>query len=294
MRKRLRTALGAGLVATSLLASACATEAPAPVVHTKTFKAVSVTVNQSNDDCTLFCIAKDEPKVINVGFRVKVGVPNSASTVVAIGANEWNGIFEQGLGPGQSHTYKPDQQAPITFSNIQAPDLLNLANGQPLEVVGYWAWKVEDDGILAANANNMANAIASALTPVLNDTVANGSLPSDPNQIVQTVLSAIMNIGFFNLVATGLTAIMNNLNISSDDVVGSAMYIGVGSSGTLAEIINATAGQIAFPAIAIPTLEVPPDIGGGAIFSTNGSRTFVDASTNQGVQGKHTTTYSFG
>lgn len=289
---RIKAALGGGLVATAMIASSCVTEAPAP---TKTFKATSVTVNSTNDDWNITCFCtKDEPKVINIGFRVKMGVANSASTVVAIGANQWDGIFDQGLGDGGSHTYSGNQQAAVTFANISSPDVLNLAGGTPLEIVGYWAWKIEDDGLLAANANNMANAIATALNPVLNQTVAAGSVPSDPNAIVQTVLDAIMNIGFFNLFATGFTALLNNLNIVSDDVLGSAMYIGVGSSGSLAGIINGVASGIQFPAIAIPTLRVPPDIGGGAIFSTEGARTFVDGSTNGGVDGKHTTTYSFG
>ncbi|NLA37395.1 MAG: hypothetical protein GX868_17155 [Actinobacteria bacterium] len=289
---RMKAALGGGLVATAMIASSCVTETPAP---TKTFKATSVTVNNTNDDLNITCFCtKDEPKVINIGFRVKVGVANSAATVVAIGANQWNGVFDQGLAAGESHNYSGGQQAAVTFANISSPDVLNLAAGTPLEVVGYWAWKVEDDGILAANANAMANTIASVLNNALNTYVAAGQLPSDPNAIVQMVLDSIFQQGFLSLIGTGLGALLNNLNILSDDVLGSAMYIGVGSSGSLAGIINGVASGIQFPSVAIPTLEVPPDIGGGAIFSTEGARTFVDGSTNVGVDGKHTTTYTFG
>lgn len=293
---RLKTALGAGLLATTMLASACTPEtAPANPTTTKTFKATSVTVNDAQDsvDCGFFDKC-DEPGVLNVGFRVKLGVANSAVTNVAVGKNAWPGVFDQGLKAGQSHTYTGDQQGAITFANVSSPDLINLPFGAPIEVVGYWAWKIEDDGIIAANVSNMANAIATALTPVLNQTVAAGTVPSDMNQLVSTVLNAIMNMGFFNLVGTGLTAALNNLNISSDDVMGSAMYIGIGSSGALADIVRATAGQVQFPAIAIPALTVPPDIGGGAIFPVTDNKTFVDASTNGGVSGKHTTTYTYG
>lgn len=289
---RFKAALVGGLAATAMLASSCVTETPSA---SKSFRATSVTVNSTNDGWNLTCFCtKDEPKVINVGFRVKMGVANSASANVVIGANAWNGLFDQGLSAGQSHNYSGGQQAAVSFPNISSPDVLDLVGGAPLEIVGVWAWKVEDDGVIAASANNLAQAIGDALVPVLNSTVAAGSLPSDPNAIVSTVIDAIMNIGFFNLVSTGLTGIMNNLNLSSDDVLGSAMYIGVGSSGGLADIINATAGQIAFPAIAIPVVRVPPDIGGGAIFAATGSRTFVDGSTNGGVDGQHTTTYVFG
>ena len=47
--------------------------------------------------------------------------------------------------------------------------------------------------------------------------------------------------------------------------------------------------------VAIPALSVPPDIGGGAIFSLGtGTKTFSNNYTNGGVQGRHTTSYSFG
>jgi len=293
-----RGALTGVLVSTAMLATACPENAPVytgPPTATRTFQANTVTVNSSNDGCFLVCPYKDEPKVINIGFRVKLGVANSASAQVVIGSNHWNGLFEQGPGEGSSHTYVGNERAAVTFNNVAMPDILDLAQGAPLEITGVWAWKVEDDGILAANANNMANAIASALVPVLNQTVAASSVPSDPSQIVSTILSAIGNLGFFNLFATGFTAILNNLNISSDDVVGSAMYIGVGSSGTLAGIIDAAVGGNAFPSIAIPALKIPPDIGGGAIFSLGtGTKNFSDGSTNGSVDGRHTTTYAFG
>lgn len=282
------------LATTALVATACPPPTGGPPTATRTFRANVVTVESSNDGCFLVCPYKDEPKVIHVGFRAKVGVANSAQVQVSIGANHWNGLFEQGPGEGQSHTYLNNEAGILTFNNISMPDVLDLVAGAPLEVVGVWAWKVEDDGILAANVNNMANAIAQALTPVLNQTIAAAALPSDPNQIVNTILSAIGNLGFFNLVATGLTAILNNLNIASDDVVGSAMYVGVGASGTLAGIIDGATSGVAFPAIAIPAVRVPPDIGGGAIFSLSTTRNFSNNFTNGSVDGRHRTTYTFG
>jgi hypothetical protein len=89
------------------------------------------------------------------------------------------------------------------------------------------------------------------------------------------------------------TGLMNNLNILSDDVTGSAMYVGVGASGTLGSIINSL--ETNFPAIAIPSLIVPPDIGGGRIFSLSSApRNFSNNFTNPGVDGQHTYNYTFG
>jgi hypothetical protein len=267
-----------------------------PPKANRTFQATAVTVNSTNDGWNITCFCtKDEPKNVNIGFRVKMGVANSASAQVVAGDNAWDGIFEQGLSSGQSHTYTGGERAAVTFNDISMPDVSDLLQGAKLEIVGVWAWKLEDDGILAANVNNVANAASAAIVSALNATVAQASVPSDPNQIVDAVLGAIGNLGFFNLFTTAITGILNNLNVLTDDVVGSAMYVGIGSSGTLADIIDGVTGSVAFPAIAIPTLRVPPDIGGGAIFSLGkGTKTFSNDFTNDGVDGRHTTSYSVG
>jgi hypothetical protein len=288
------------LALTSAIAvlGACAPPPPyeGPPTANRTFQATRVTVNSTNDGWNITCFCtKDEPKNVHIGFRVKVGVPNSASASVVAGSNAWNGIFEQGLSAGQSHNYSGSQRAAVGFNDIGMPDVIDLVQGAPLEIAGVWAWKLEDDGILAANVNNVANAARAAMVTALNATIAQSSLPSDPSLIVNAILSAIGNLGFFNLFTTAITAILNNLNVLTDDVVGSAMYVGVGSSGTLAEIIDGVTGSVAFPSIAIPTVRVPPDIGGGAIFSLGtGTKTFSNDFTNGGVDGRHTTTYTFG
>jgi len=287
----------AATLSLGLMGAACTTPAPygGPPTGNRTFKAISVTVNHSNDGCFLVCPYNDEPKVVNIGFRAKLGVANSASGFTVQGTNHWNGIFQQGPGEGQSYNYAGAEQAAAVFSGVALPDLADLAQGAPIEIAGVWAWKVEDDGILAANVNDIAAAIVPAIVAALNQTVAIASVPQDSNQIVNAIIGAIGNLGFFNLFSTVFTGLLNNLNISSDDVVGSAMYVGIGSSGTLASIIDGVTGSVAFPSVAIPTLVVPPDIGGGAIFSLGtGTKTFTDASTNPGVQGQHTTTYTFG
>lgn len=294
-----RFALMGVVAATTLLATACPQTPPyaGPPTGNRTFQATSVTVDSTNDGWNITCFCtKDEPKVVNVGFRVKLGVPNSASAVVGIGSNHWNGVFEQGLKAGQSFNYSGSETGAVTFNNVALPDILDLAQGAPIEIAGVWAWKVEDDGILAASVNNFANSLGSAITDALNSTLANTSAPADPNLIVDTIITALTGTGnFFNQFTTVLTNLMNAFNISSDDVVGSAMYIGVGSSGTLASIIDGATSGVAFPAVAIPVVKVPPDIGGGSVFSLGtGTKTLTNSFTNGGVDGQHTTTYTFG
>jgi len=292
-----------GVVSLALLATACPTPPPygGPPTGNRSFSATSVTVNSSNDGWNLLCLCtKDEPKVVNVGFRVILGggdgiaphPPNATAQVIA-GSNHWDGVFEQGLAAGESYAYAGSEKGTVNFNSVGLPDLLDIAQGAKIEIAGVWAWKLEDDGVLAANVIPVANAAASAIVSALNATVGVAQVPQDMNQLVSTIMGAVWNMGFFNLFTTAINGILANLNVLVDDVVGSAMYIGVGSSGTLGAIVDGVAP--AFPAMAIPVVKVPPDIGGGAIFSLGtGTKTFTNNFTNDGVDGQHTTTYTFG
>ena len=293
-------ALTGVLVSTALMATACPDTAPVyggPPTGTRTFKANSVTVNSNNDGWNITCFCtKDEPKVVNIGFRVKLGVANSASATVGVGDNHWNGLFEQGLSSGGSHTFSTNESGAVTFSNVALPDLLDLAQGAPIEIAGAWAWKVKDDGLLAASVNNFANSLASAITGALNSTLANTNAPADPNFLVNTIITALTGTGnFFGQFATTLTNLLNAFNISSDDITGSAFYVGVGSSGALGGIVDGVTSGVAFPAVAIPAVVVPPDIGGGSVFSLGtGTKNFTNSFTNGSVDGQYTVTYTFG
>lgn len=292
-------ALTGVLVSTALMATACPDTLPVyggPPTGNRTFKANTVTVNSNNDGWNITCFCtKDEPKVINIGFRVKLGVANSATSQVGVGDNHWNGVFEQGLASGGSHNFSAGESGAVTFSNVGLPDILDLAQGAPIEIAGVWAWKVEDDGILAANVNNFANSLAGAIKDALNATLANTSAPADPNFLVNTIITALTGTGnFFGQIATTITNFLNAFNISSDDITGSAFYVGVGSQGALGDIVDGVTSGVAFPAVAIPVVNVPPDIGGGSVFSLGTTKNFSNNFTNGGVDGQYTVTYTFG
>lgn len=286
----------AGVVSLALLATACPTPPVygGPPTGSRTFQATKVKVITHNDD--FFGGDADEPTVLNIGFRVRLGGgnTNNAAAQVVSGTNPWSCLLCQGPTDGQSHTYVGSEKGSVLFNNVPLPDLGDLLQGAPIEIVGVWAWKVEDDG--ATGLADVAQASAAAIVAALNQTVGIAAVPNDANQIVNAILAAIGNLGFFQLFATAFNAAINNLNIFSDDAMGSAMYIGVGSSGALGSIIDGVGGFVDFPAVAIPSpIIVPPDIGGGAIFSLGtGTKQFTNNFTNPGVDGQHETTYTFG
>jgi chitodextrinase len=180
------------------------------------------------------------------------------------------------VGDGQSVVVTGGQRAAHDFNNVKlldVPDLLNSSNH--LELVGSWTWAMEKDDVGVAG---LADSVASVLKNTLNTIVASGSIPSDTNQLVSSILGNFGTV--FNLVAGVLFDSIPGL---PDDAIGSNFYIGVGAKGALSDIINATLPSVPFPTVQIPIFTVPPDIGGGHLFSLgNTTNTFPGDIYDQG------------
>jgi hypothetical protein len=277
-----------------LTAAACAPTGGGggPATHNFTFGATSVTVNSSND-YTPPCIfgvclspANDEPYVIDIGFTVKVGQANSATDAVVVGDNQWSGIFDQGPGEGDSASMTGSASGAVTFPNVPLLDVGDLLNtNNHLEIAGVWSWAMEADLL---GVSGIATTAGDAIKTVLNSTLATGSLPSDPNALVSSIIGVLGN-NIFPLLGSGLASI---IPFAGDDAIGSRFYVGLGVTGSLKTIVDAAVGSVTFPSLTIPVLSDPPDIDGGAIFSL-GAKTFSNqVMTNGGVQGQHTYTFA--
>jgi len=278
-------ATAALLGAFGLLAACTPPEAPAVPTTNWKFETNTVRVNNSQDKvCVLVCVnTHDEPYSLNIAFRVKVGQPGSAQTFVVEG-NAHNDV-----GEGQTYTMQGSERARTNFAGVQMVDLLDLAMGAKLEVVGVWTWAMEEDFI---GVNSAANTVADAVKAALNSTVAATSLPSDANQIVSTLLSAVGIGGAFTILGTTLLRITG----LQDDAVGSRMYIGLGVRGDLGNIIDSTVGTVPFPTLAIPAITIPPDIEGGQIFrlGSPASLSITNQLMNQpSVDGDYTMSFGF-
>lgn len=296
------------LASLGLLAAACTPggfiTAPAVPTGNFAFKAVSTVVNSRNDLGICFLgvgDCGDEPSVINIGFTVQIGVPGSATAQVVVGDNPFPGLLSQGPDAGGTYNYGGAEQGTVPFSNIPLLDTIDLFyTTNHLTVAGVWAWKIENDFI---GVGSIATLAADAIKAGLNETLAVGSLPSDSSQIASTVVSALTaNIGGALVGALNfLEANIPVLNILSDDSMGSAMYIGLGVRGDLAAVIDYATAQAALPNPLlvidnfplIGNVKTPPDIGPSKVFSLGNPGALVDGSTNPGVSGHHTTTYSF-
>jgi hypothetical protein len=281
-RTRTRLAVVVGILAVMGVAAACVP--PAPTAESWTFRANSVTINDSQDEIRdpIFgaCIAipncDDEPYTLNIGFRVKIGQANSADAWVVN-----NRTDAPSVGEGSTVNLTGNQQNAVTFSNVKPLDVVDLLNSSnKLEVVGVYSWSSEED--LVGNGV-AADAVADVLQDALNSTLAAGSLPSDASLILDLVLDNILG-------ALGLLAQNIPLFGLGDDVLGGALYIGIGAKGGLADIIDGTIGSTPPITFAIPLLDLPPDIVGGGFFTMKNSKSFTQ--TFSGSGGTHT--YNFG
>ena len=284
-----------GLVAAfAAVAAACAPPSspggpPAPINWS--IKGTNMTVNEPQDGvydpvfhwCVAIPNCKDEPYLLQVAFRVRIGEPNSAQAWVVTGDTL------PSLGKGESLALTGGQQAKVDFNGVQPLDVLDALNpSNKMDVVGTYTWAAEEDQINSLSGG--AGSVATIFKSALNSTLAAGSLPTgDANALVNMVFQALFsNIGTpFNLIVANIPCLG-----LCDDVLGGALYVGIGATGTLANVIDGVLGSTTIPAINIPLVDVPPDVQGGGLFTMGSAKNFTQAFTGAG--GKHTYTFQSG
>lgn len=270
------------------LAASCAPTAPGGGIATTnwSFKGTSVKVNSSQDAIydPIFgaCIAipncKDEPYLLNIGFRVKIGVPGSAQVFVVNPRTD----APENVAPGQTvNVVGTAAESKTTFNGVQALDLLDLGDpNNHLEITGTFVWASEEDSI---GNGLMADGVAGVLKDALNATIGSANLTDlDASFIIDLILDNIG--GAFGILANNFPTLG-----FGDDILGSGMYIGIGATGTLGAALDGVIGSTAFPTISIPVL---PDITGGGFYTLTGPKTFTQTFTGGG--GQHTWTMQSG
>ena len=281
MRRPLTLLAGLGIVF-SIIAVSCTTPG-GPTIGGSNFQFQANRVEVVNHNDSFLYGIRDEVFQYNIGFRVKLGVPGSAQVwLEGDRANDYND-----LGDGEEHFYSGAEQATVVWTGVNTPDVADLvAPGQYLEIIGVWAWAMDKDDVAVTGVINEA---MSVLENALNLFVATGTVPSDPNVIVSELLGDFGDI--FNF---AILALFSSIPGIPDDPLGSQFYVGVGSRGTLAGIIDAAAAGATIPGMPfqIPIVTVPPDIGGITLFSTGGNKTFNNQVFDQG-EGRHLVDFSF-
>lgn len=292
-RTRSRLLAAFAIFAVLGMTAACAPQSPGgggPAPINWSFKGTSMTSIDSQDEVRLFgaCVAipncDDEPYLIQVAFRVTIGQPGSADAWVTTGSS-LSGVSE-GDGP---ITLTGNQQAKVNFNNVKPLDVLDALNpDNKMDIVGTYVWAAEEDTINSLSGG--ADSIASIFESVLNSTLAAGSLPDgDVGALLDMLFDALFdNIGTpFNLIVSNIPCLG-----LCDDVLGGAVYVGLGATGALAQIIDGALGGFTVPNINIPLVDVPPDVQGGGLYTMRSTKDFTQ--TFSGADGVHRYTFQSG
>lgn len=245
------------------------------------FQGTQVTVDKSQD-CTLgFINCADEPFLLNIAFRVKIGKKNSAETWVVNNRTS----APQDVSPGTTVTVSDAAGGRVNFTGVKPVDLLDLTNpSNKLEIVGTYTWATEEDQI---GLGWVAGDVAGLLKDGLNATLATASLDDLDAQM-------ILNLVFSNLGAAFSIGLQNFMDIDlglgdlSDDVLGGGLYIGIAARGTLGSTMNSLLKNVQIPGIDIPLVNIPPSIDHVGLYTFSGSKTWTHQFSGQG--GKHTWT----
>lgn len=285
MRTRSRLFAVATLVAVAALAAACAPQAPGGGgIASKNWKfgGTQVTIDKSQDDIgtcwwPLEVTCQDEPYLLTVNFRVKIGQANSADTWVVNDRTNAPENTPVGATRYVDTHFPPAVGGEAVFGGVKALDVLDLTNpSNKLEVFGSYVWVAEEDQVGYGVA---AGGVSSALKDALNGTLATADLSSlDASFILDLILGNIGN---------ALGIVIQNIPLFGlgDDLLGGAMYIGIGAQGVLGGALDEAMGSTPFPAINIP-VPVPPAIDTGGFYTLTGPKTFTHQFSGSG--GKHT------
>lgn len=217
------------VVAAALVGTACA---PPPAPTDWTVRPVSVTVNDGEDND-----GGDEPYIIQVGFRSKLGVDNSTSTSISSQCYR-NRLPANNAAPNGTTVTIPAGSADVTFSGVNNLDIPDLAtNAAPFEVIGTLTFVMERDGIFGGCA--VSDALRSALLGVLRDAlellIAESPVPPTTEQLIDLVVS---NLGDFVAAAGSLIgAVLEGLG-NPDDIIGVAAQIHLPTKGALTDLVN--------------------------------------------------------
>jgi hypothetical protein len=247
----------AALAGLSVVAASC-TPPAGPPPRDWVVRPVSITVQDQEDTD-----AGDEPYVIQVGFRSKLGVAGSTDVDVASQCRS-GALPANDAGRVGTTVAVPPGSADIRFDDVTNLDVGDLALGlAPLEIIGTLAFVTERDGIFASCA--ITDLLDNSLTPLLTDAlellIASQPVPPTQEQLIALITDNISSL--LGVIGGLIAAVLEGLG-NPDDIIGIAAQIHLPTAGTFTDLL-AGAFQVAGlfdPDLAIGVLPLD-DLGSG-------------------------------
>ncbi len=218
-----------GLLA-ALIGAACTPNGPAPSQWK--VSATSITVHDSEDND-----GGDEPYVIQLGFRSKLGVDGSSKTTFASQCYTRK-LPANNAAPSGTTIQVPAGAADIFLPDVQNLDIGDLALGTaPFEIIGTLTFIAERDGIFESCA--VSDALKSLLGPVLKDAlelfIAESPTPPTTEDLIQLIVDNIGN--FLSGLGSMIGSVIEGLG-NPDDIIGIAAQIHLPTTGALTDLIK--------------------------------------------------------
>jgi hypothetical protein len=218
------------LAIVALVAAACVP--PPPPGRDWRVKAESITVHVGEDKD-----GGDEPYVIQIGFRSKLGVEGSTSTSIKSQCRAGKIPGYNAVKDGMTYMI-PAGAADILFPGVQNLDIVDLlAETAPFEVIGTLAFVVERDAITGGCA--ITDAVDYGLRPVLKDAlellIAKSPVPPTQEELLDLLVDNLGN--FVNAIGSLIGAVLEGFG-NPDDVLGVAAQIHLPTIGSLTELVK--------------------------------------------------------
>lgn len=218
-----------GLMA-ALLGAACTPAGPAPSQWKVSPKSITVHDGEDND-------GGDEPYVMQLGFRSKLGVPGSSSATFASQCSTGK-LPAANAGTDGTTLIVPAGAADVLLPDVQNLDVGDLALGTaPFEIIGTLTFVAERDGIFdsCAISDALRTALVSTLTDALELLIANSTTPPTTEALIQLIVDNLGN--FLGALGSLIGAVIEGLG-NPDDIIGVAVQVHLPTSGALTDLIK--------------------------------------------------------
>lgn len=244
-------------VMAALLGAACTPAGPAPAQWKVSPKSITVHNGEDND-------GGDEPYVMQLGFRSKLGVPGSSSATFASQCYTHK-LPAQNAGTDGTTLIVPAGAADILLPNVQNLDIGDLALGTaPFEIIGTLTFVAERDGVFdsCAISDALKLALVSTLTDALELLIANSDTPPTTEDLIQLIVDNLGN--FLGALGSLIGSVIEGLG-NPDDIIGVAVQIHLPTTGALTGLIKTglSVGGLFAPGLEqgfIPVADLPSSL----------------------------------
>lgn len=266
-----KSLISIGLLATlALFASACTI--PAPAQRTWKVKPASIKVIDQED-----WDPGDEPYVIQLGFRSKLGVPESSSAFVVSQCKSPSAMPANNVGTPGTAVPIPAGSADVVFPAVQNLDVGDvLLKTAPLEIFGTLTFAMERDAVFTescAITDMLRNVLVGTLADALDLLIAGANTPPTQEALIDLIVD---HLGDFVALIPGLIAAALEGLGNPDDILGVAAQIHLPTAGAFTDLMKFGLALAGLDNGAIESEDLPSSlkIRIGSLTPSNASFTF--------------------